>query len=126
MLDGGTIAISASAEIVTKQDHLAKLATGRYVRLVVDDEGCGMDENTINRAMEPFFTAKERGKGTGLGLSMAYGFAERSRGALKIESQPARHNGKAIASGRGSRSGDGTIEAQQNLFEIFSCLAGRR
>jgi hypothetical protein len=43
-----------------------------------------MDEETLRRAAEPFFTTKGVGKGTGLGVSMAYGFAEQSGGRLVL------------------------------------------
>jgi CheY-like chemotaxis protein len=46
-----------------------------------------MDEATVIKAGEPFFTTKPQGKGTGLGLSMAKGFAEQSGGGLTIESK---------------------------------------
>src|SRR3712207_2020290 len=45
-----------------------------------------MDEATLARAMEPFFTTKGVGKGTGLGLSMVHGLAAQSGGAMRIES----------------------------------------
>ena len=47
-----------------------------------------MDEETLQRAMEPFFTTKGVGKGTGLGLSMVHGLAEQSGGRLVLKSQP--------------------------------------
>jgi CheY-like chemotaxis protein len=47
-----------------------------------------MDETTLSRATEPFFTTKGVGKGTGLGLSMVHGLAEQSGGTLQIESKP--------------------------------------
>ena len=46
-----------------------------------------MDETTLRRAIEPFFTTKGIGKGTGLGLSMVHGFAEQSGGRLILRSQ---------------------------------------
>jgi CheY-like chemotaxis protein len=46
-----------------------------------------MDETTLARAAEPFFTTKGVGKGTGLGLSMIHGFAEQSGGRLILKSQ---------------------------------------
>jgi len=49
--------------------------------------GEGMDEETLRRAMEPFFTTKGVGNGTGLGLSMALGFAEQSGGRFVLNSQ---------------------------------------
>jgi CheY-like chemotaxis protein len=54
----------------------------------VTDSGFGMDEQTLKRAMEPFFTTKGIGKGTGLGLPMAYGMAEQSGGKLVLKSKP--------------------------------------
>jgi CheY-like chemotaxis protein len=47
-----------------------------------------MDEATLKRAAEPFFTTKEVGKGTGLGLSMVYGLAAQSEGGTRISSRP--------------------------------------
>ena len=46
-----------------------------------------MDEATLARATEPFFTTKGVGKGTGLGLSMVHGLAEQSGGAFKLSSE---------------------------------------
>jgi signal transduction histidine kinase len=61
---------------------------GDYVALAVTDSGAGMSEETVARAVEPFFTTKLDGKGTGLGLPMAYGFARQSGGGLRIVSAP--------------------------------------
>jgi CheY-like chemotaxis protein len=47
-----------------------------------------MDEATLERAIEPFFSTKELGKGTGLGLSMVHGLAVQSGGALSLTSKP--------------------------------------
>jgi signal transduction histidine kinase/HAMP domain-containing protein len=90
MPQGGRLTISAATESVSPADpvHPAGLAPGRYVRLAVADTGTGMDADTLARAEEPFFTTKQGGLGTGLGLPMAAGFAEQSRGGLRIESSP--------------------------------------
>ena len=64
------------------------LAAGHYVCLTVSDTGPGMDEATLKRATEPFFTTKGAGNGTGLGLSMVDGLAAQSGGAMRITSQP--------------------------------------
>ena len=61
---------------------------GGYVRLSVADTGVGMDEATLARAVEPFFSTKGIGKGTGLGLSMVHGLAAQLGGALTIDSKP--------------------------------------
>jgi CheY-like chemotaxis protein len=52
------------------------------------DTGVGMSADTVARALEPFFTTKERGQGTGLGLAQVYGFARQCGGEVKIESAP--------------------------------------
>jgi CheY-like chemotaxis protein len=46
-----------------------------------------MDEETLRRATEPFFTTKGVGKGTGLGLAMVYGLAEQSGGRFSLKSE---------------------------------------
>lgn len=87
MVDGGTLHISAAAETV-KGGHKADLKSGDYVCLSIADTGTGMDEATLARAIEPFFSTKGVGQGTGLGLSMAHGLASQLGGALTIQSQP--------------------------------------
>ncbi len=56
------------------------------VKIIVQDTGCGMDEETLSHALEPFFTARADGEGTGLGLSMVYGFIKQTGGDIQIES----------------------------------------
>ncbi|QJD59466.1 PAS domain S-box protein [Pseudomonas sp. gcc21] len=85
MPDGGTIAISASAEYHAGGET-GELEPGEYVRLSVTDTGEGMDEATLARVTEPFFTTKGVGKGTGLGLSMVHGMAGQLGGKLVITS----------------------------------------
>ncbi|GJD66864.1 hybrid sensor histidine kinase/response regulator [Methylobacterium frigidaeris] len=85
MPKGGTIMIAArEAQVGT--DEVSGLGPGHYVCLSVTDTGEGMDEQTLARAAEPFFTTKGVGKGTGLGLSMIHGFAEQSGGRLVLKS----------------------------------------
>jgi signal transduction histidine kinase len=84
---GGQLTISAHREQVTVGD-VPGLAPGDYVCIAERDTGNGMDEPTLKRATEPFFTTKGTGRGTGLGLSMVDGLVAQSGGAMRITSQP--------------------------------------
>jgi PAS domain S-box-containing protein len=90
MPDGGHIVISADKATVEAEAPRAPphLASGAYVRLAVSDTGHGMDEETLTRATEPFYTTKGVGKGTGLGLSMVHGLAAQCGGRMQIRSAP--------------------------------------
>jgi PAS domain S-box-containing protein len=85
MPQGGPLTISAREETLAEVNAIG-LPAGSYIVLSVGDRGAGMDEETLRRAMEPFFTTKGVGKGTGLGLSMTHGLAEQSGGRLLLES----------------------------------------
>ena len=85
MPSGGTLRISATSESLDTQR--GDLKPGHYIRLSVADTGTGMDEATLARAVEPFFSTKGIGKGTGLGLSMAHGLAAQLSGTLTIRSR---------------------------------------
>jgi PAS domain S-box-containing protein len=86
MHDGGDIILAAREERIEAGDP-AGLGPGQFIRVSVADTGEGMDQETLRKAAEPFFTTKGVGKGTGLGLSMVHGFAEQSRGRLILHSQ---------------------------------------
>jgi signal transduction histidine kinase len=85
MPDGGQVALSVRREKVEFSTQY--LGAGDYICIKVKDNGSGMDESTVRRATEPFFTTKGVGRGTGLGLSIVYGLARQSGGGLRISSQ---------------------------------------
>ncbi|POA50140.1 hybrid sensor histidine kinase/response regulator [Pseudomonas sp. MPR-ANC1] len=86
MPEGGTVTITAQAEVVLELGH-SELAAGRYVCLSLTDSGEGMDAQTLASARDPFFTTKGVGKGTGLGLSMVHGFIEQLGGRFILKSE---------------------------------------
>lgn len=83
MPGGGTITVTATSN---RRRVSPDAAAGDFVRLTVADTGEGMDEDTLARALDPFFTTKGVGKGTGLGLSMVHGLAAQSGGCLELRS----------------------------------------
>ena len=86
MPEGGTLTISAAMSTPADAPD-GKLLPGDYVRIRIEDDGVGMDEMTLAKSTEPFFTTKGPGKGTGLGLSMVHGLAAQSGGLLRIQSK---------------------------------------
>ncbi len=87
MPQGGSLIISVARDKIDT-GHYTNLPQGEYACLSVTDTGEGMDEATLAKATEPFFTTKGIGKGTGLGLSMVDGLAGQSGGKVTIRSMP--------------------------------------
>jgi signal transduction histidine kinase len=58
------------------------------VVVTVSDNGCGMDEGTVKRAFDPFFSNKPAGRRRGLGLAKALRWIEASGGSIRLESRP--------------------------------------
>jgi PAS domain S-box-containing protein len=63
---------------------------GSCARVLVGDEGVGMDAATRDRAFEPFFTTKPAGSGSGLGLPQVRAIVEGARGSVHVDSAPGR------------------------------------
>jgi CheY-like chemotaxis protein/anti-sigma regulatory factor (Ser/Thr protein kinase) len=84
----GRIVIRAEDFATDGAGHPLPIRPGRYVRLTVEDNGPGMDDQTLQRIFDPFFTTKDVGKGTGLGLSVVHGIVEAHDGFIKVQSQP--------------------------------------
>lgn len=61
---------------------------GEYVRIALQDTGCGMDGETLTHIFEPFFTTKGVGEGTGLGLASVYGAVLQNKGCIDVQTEP--------------------------------------
>ena len=90
MPNGGTLAIETGEAVLESEGSSSEgePRTGRYVCLVVRDDGVGMDAVTRENLFEPFFTTKDPGKGTGLGLATVQGIVLQSGGHIRVESEP--------------------------------------
>jgi CheY-like chemotaxis protein/two-component sensor histidine kinase len=74
MPEGGTLTIGAKRK-------------GNQVIASVSDTGIGMNEETLGKIFDPFFTLKEVGKGTGLGLSTVHGIVKQHNGLIQVSSK---------------------------------------
>lgn len=67
-----------------------KIATrldGDYIKITINDTGCGISPDNLSKIFDPFFTTKDVGEGTGLGLSVSYGIIEKHNGTISVESK---------------------------------------
>jgi hemerythrin-like metal-binding protein/PAS domain S-box-containing protein len=88
MPQGGTLTIETSNQVLdqTFVDQHQGARSGEFVKISIKDTGSGMSAAVLDKAMEPFFSTKDKSKGTGLGLSLVYGFVKRSKGYLSLSS----------------------------------------
>ena len=68
-----------------KIDITTRLA-GRYVLIIVEDDGPGIPKANLDRIFDPFFTTKPVGEGNGLGLSICFGIIQRMGGDINVRS----------------------------------------
>ncbi len=91
MPDGGKLSITAQIMATQRSHEIIRNADNelgeKCICITIKDEGIGMNEDVLKRAIEPFYTTSA-GTGTGLGLSMVYGFIKQSGGELIIHSKP--------------------------------------
>ena len=89
MPDGGILTFSSdiiSLHEESTQKKPLELFPGEYIRIYVEDTGCGIPADILDRIFEPFFTTKEVGKGSGLGLAMVYGIINNHDGSIRAYS----------------------------------------
>ncbi|MDG4476885.1 PAS domain-containing hybrid sensor histidine kinase/response regulator [Thiovibrio frasassiensis] len=85
---GGLLVVRLQNAVISREtlDTPTGLKPGNYVRLTVSDTGHGIDENTLDRVFDPYFTTKKQGEGTGLGLATVHGIVENHEGVISVKS----------------------------------------
>jgi signal transduction histidine kinase/ActR/RegA family two-component response regulator len=90
---GGILSVNLLECEVMKEDVSfddLQLAPGSYIKFEVNDTGHGMDQETMGKIFDPYFTTKPKGEGTGLGLSVVIGIVKSYGGYIKLYSEPDR------------------------------------
>lgn len=86
MPDGGTMKVGARVANFDDPPE-GSCPPGRYIEFFVEDEGTGIDPETLPQIFEPFFTTKSEGSGTGLGLSISHGIVREHGGWMSVDSK---------------------------------------
>ena len=86
--EGGLLEVNLLQTSIDKDqaDSTPDLNPGDYLHLSITDNGCGIEQDILDRIFDPFFTTKERGKGTGMGLSLVHGIIKESSGCITVDS----------------------------------------
>lgn len=79
--------LAALDSVQAYRDRYPDSTAEKFVHLYIQDNGCGIPDNLLDKVMNPFFTTKGVGKGTGLGLAMVYGAVETHGGLIEVESR---------------------------------------
>jgi PAS domain S-box-containing protein len=84
----GTLFIHLYEENIKENLHgrLGNISPGIYTVLEITDTGCGMNQETLDRIFDPFYTTKPVGEGTGMGLSVVFGIIKSHNGNLTVSS----------------------------------------
>ncbi|MBM9518509.1 ABC transporter substrate-binding protein [Desulforhopalus vacuolatus] len=87
---GGIMTVSLKDVLISDDSETfqGRLEKGKYVKMVVTDNGCGIDSDHINLIFDPYFTTKGVGEGTGMGLAMVQGIVDSYGGIITVESIP--------------------------------------
>lgn len=88
MPEGGHIIVRTENKMVKSVPdvNIKTLKPGKFIRISIADDGSGMDDKTVKRIFEPFYTTKKAGKGTGLGLAVVYSVVNKHGGIIDVES----------------------------------------
>lgn len=83
MPEGGKLTLRTTAVSDTK----APSKGPNWIKIDVQDTGCGIPKENLRKLFTPFFTTKGKGKGVGLGLAVVYGIIQRHKGRIEVQSE---------------------------------------
>jgi two-component system, NtrC family, sensor kinase len=91
LLSNAKDAVEEKAEMISS-DYEKEISVKTYqqenlIYMEVQDNGTGIDEETLAKIFDPFYTTKSAEKGTGLGLSISYGIVKEMNGDIEVESK---------------------------------------
>jgi len=88
--------------------------TGRYIKIDIMDNGCGIEKQNLTKIFDPFFTTKPKDVGTGLGLAITYNIIKHAEGSIQVTSEKDKGTRFSII----LPITDGVIEAEPEYAEI--------
>jgi PAS domain S-box-containing protein len=87
---GGKLKICLTKQIVSETKYFAgqQLEPRDYAQLTIEDNGKGIQPESLEKIFDPYYTTKSVGKGTGMGLAVVYGIVKGHGGFIEIKSVP--------------------------------------
>jgi len=82
--------LERNSESLDGEIHIRTRSNPGEIVITVEDNGCGIPPERLNKIFDPFFTSKDIGKGTGLGLAIVSGIVKKHSGSITVESRPGR------------------------------------
>ena len=97
MPNGGRLSFTTRNRDIRETQYRPRgtIPPGQYVEIRVQDTGVGIEEHLLEKVFDPYFSTKPSDKGSGLGLAMVYGFVQRSKGLIFVDS--VRHRGTCFS-----------------------------
>ncbi|MBI3584670.1 MAG: PAS domain-containing protein [Nitrospinae bacterium] len=81
-------AVEAVSDREKGRIDVSTVLDGQYIKVIINDNGCGISGENLKKVFDPFFTTKPVGKGTGIGLFVSYSIMRNIKGDISIESTP--------------------------------------
>lgn len=85
---GGVLVVSLQNMDFSTYNAELSIGPGSYVVFTVEDTGCGIEKDALDKLFNPYYSTKPLEKGTGLGLSVVYGIVKNYKGEIEVDSTP--------------------------------------